>query len=84
MNIIQARGAITDAKDHKSLLEEMWTARAPANWPRYTTDEQQELCGLVIARSRKLAEQMRTAISEDEKAIEDAVRRMANPNTLHL
>ena len=84
MNIIQARGTITDAKDHQGLLEAMRTARAPAYWPRYTPDEQQELCGLVIARSRKLAEQMRTAISDDEKAVEDAVRRMANPNTLHL
>jgi len=84
MNIIQARGAITNAKDHQSLLEAMRTARAPAYWPRYTPDEQQELCDLAIARSRKLAEQMRTAISEDEKTIKDAAERMANPNISYL
>lgn len=84
MNFIQACGAITNAKDHRSLLEAMQTARAPAHWSRYTADEQQELCNLAIAHSRKLAKQMRATIAEGEKVVEDAAGRMANPQISFL
>ncbi len=84
MNFEQAKGAIKDASNYDSLLRAMGTAKASANWPRYTSEQQEELCRLPVVRSGELAEQARKDIAAQEAKVVEAVERMANPNVTHL
>ncbi len=84
MNIIQATGAIKDAKDHDQLFAVMQTAKAPAHWSRYTDEQREELCDLAEKKSHELAEAMRTSATQQEERIDEAVRGMRNPPTRFL
>ena len=82
LNFIQAQGAIANAKDHKGLAEAMRSVRAPAYWPKFTPEQQKELCDLAADKNRTLSAQARDAVAKSEAEFKELIGKMANPNSI--
>ncbi|RLC37049.1 hypothetical protein DRH29_03145 [candidate division Kazan bacterium] len=84
MNFKQAMGGIEASISQQRLAYVLRTARAPANWSRFTSDEQQKILAFAGERCEKIAKAQHLEVDKHAASTRELIKRAGNPHTAWL